>query len=373
MAGQLIPRGKNVWLIRVFLGRDPQTQKKLFDNRTFHGTKKDAERVMAEIVRERDLGEASLGTDKTTIAMLLDDLVVDYRVNGKRVDWCELVVRTHLKPFFGNVMASKLTTDLVKRYMAVRQEKGIANGTVNRELALLRRSFNLARMTTPPKVAKVPFIPTLEENNVRKGFFEDAQYHALMEALPDYLRPVLAFAYYTGCRRGEILSLQWSQVDLDHRIVRLEPGTTKNDEARIIPLVADVLLTLKQQKETRDALYPNCEWVFAREGQPIRSFKTAWAGACVRTGLVDSGGEPAKLFHDLRRTGVRNLVRAGVPEVVSMRISGHKTRAVFDRYNIVSETDLTDAAEKLDRHLRQRRSKDANPTPPTPPDDDQTE
>ena len=151
---------------------------------------------------------------------------------------------------------------------------------------------------------QVPFIPTLEENNVRKGFFEDAQYHVLMEALPDYLRPVLAFAYYTGCRRGEILSLQWSQVDLDHRIVRLEPGTTKNDEARIIPLVTEVLLTLKQQKETRDALYPDCQWVFAREGQPIRSFKTAGAGACVRAGLVDSGGEPAKLFHDLRRTGV---------------------------------------------------------------------
>ncbi len=110
--------------------------------------------------------------------------------------------------------------------------------------------------------------------------------------------------------RGEILSLQWSQVDLDHRIVRLEPGTTKNDEARIIPLVADVLLTLKQQKETRDALYPDCERVFARESQPIRSFKTAWVGACVRAGLVDSGGEPAKLFHDLRRTGVRNFVRA---------------------------------------------------------------
>ena len=168
--------------------------------------------------------------------------------------------------------------------------------------------------------------------------------------------------------QGDSHSLQWSQVDLDHRIVRLEPGTTKNDESRIIPLVADVLLTLNQQKETRDALYPDREWVFAREGQPIRSFKTARAGAGVRSVLVDSGGEPAKLFHDLRRTGVRNLVRAGVPEVVSMRISGHKTRAVFDRYNIVSETDQTDAAEKLDRHLRQRRSKDVNPTPPTPPD-----
>lgn len=370
MAGQLIQRGKNIWLIRVFLGRDPQTQKKLFDNRTFHGTKKDAERVMAEIVRERDFGEAPLGTDKTTIADLLVDLVVDYRVNGKRVDWCELVVKTHLKPYFGNVPAAKLTTDLVKKYMATRQDKGIANATVNRELALLRRSFNLARMSTPPKVAKVPFIPTLEENNVRKGFFEDAQYYALLQALPDYLRPVLAFAYYSGCRRGEILSLQWSQVDLDHRIVRLEPGTTKNDEARIIPLVADLLSLLKAEKGARDTLYPECEWVFAREGQRIKSFKTAWANACTRAGLVDLAGEPSKLFHDLRRTGVRNLVRAGVPEAVSMRISGHKTRAVFDRYNIVSESDLTDAAEKLDKHLRKHRSKGKDETSPKPPEDE---
>lgn len=179
-------------------------------------------------------------------------------------------------------------------------------------------------------------------------------------SLADYLQPVLVFAYFTGCRRGEILGLQWPQVDLDHRIVRLEPGTTKNDEARIIPLVADLLRILKREKEARDALYPDCQWVFAREGQPIRSFKTAWAGACVRAGLVDSGGEPTKLFHDLRHPGVRNLVRAGVPEAVAMRISGHKTRAVFDRYNIVSESDLTDAAEKLDRHLNRSRDQDGS-------------
>ena len=189
--------------------------------------------------------------EKLTISVLLDDLVVDYRINGKRVDWCELVVRTHLKPFFGNVLAARLTTDLARKYIAARQTKGIANATVNRELALLRRSLNLGRMSTPPKVSKVPFIPKLEENNVRKGFFEDAQYRALLRELPEELRPVLSFAYYTGCRRGEILNLQWSQVDLTHKIVRLEPGTTKNDEARIIPLVSDLLTTLEEQKRAR--------------------------------------------------------------------------------------------------------------------------
>lgn len=344
-------------MVRAFLGRDPQTQKRLFQNKMIHGSKRDAEKALAEIVRERDFGPLIL-TEKLTISVLLDDLVADYRINGKRVDWCELVVRTHLKPFFGNVLAARLTTDLARKYIGARQTKGIANATVNRELALLRRSLNLGRMSTPPKVSKVPFIPKLEENNVRKGFFEDAQYRALLRELPEELKPVLSFAYYTGCRRGEILNLQWSQVDLTHKIVRLEPGTTKNDEARIIPLVSDLLTALGEQKRARDAQHPNCDWVFSREGEQIRSFKAAWAAACVRAGLVDSDGEPTKLFHDLRRTGVRNLVRAGVPEAVAMRISGHKTRAIFDRYNIVSETDLTDAAEKLDQHIRRRRTHD---------------
>ncbi len=108
-----------------------------------------------------------------------------------------------------------MTTEHAKRYMAERQEAGRKNATVNRELSLLRRAFNLARRHTPPKVAAVPYIPALEENNVRKGFFEDEQYRTLLDKLPECVRPVLAFGYYTGARKGEILSLQWSQVDLD--------------------------------------------------------------------------------------------------------------------------------------------------------------
>lgn len=95
--------------------------------------------------------------------------------------------------------------------------------------------------------------------------------------------------------------------------MRLEAGTTKNDEARILPLVPEILEILAARKKLRETRYPQCSWAFFHEGEPIRSFKTAWYGACTRAGLVNEAGEPGKLFHDLRRAGVRNLVRAGSP------------------------------------------------------------
>jgi len=110
------------------------------------------------------------------------------------------------------------------------------------------------------------------------------------------------------------------------------------------------------QKHLRDERWPGCPWVFFRRGKPIRSIRDAWDAACTATGLVDANGDNLRLFHDLRRTGVRNLIRAGVPERVAMTISGHKTRSVFDRYNIVSERDLHEAAEKLNRYIRESSS-----------------
>ena len=185
----------------------------------------------------------------------------------------------------------------------------------------------------------------------------------MREELPDYLRPVLTFGYYTGCRKGEILALKWIQVDLSEHVVRLEPGTTKNEEARTIPLDGDLCETLKFQRQVRDECYPNCPWVFFRDGERIRNdFRGPWSAAAklaaTRSETPVSSlwdferQQPAKLFHDLRRTGIRNLVRAGVPERIAMLISGHKSRSVFDRYNIVNERDIRDAGRKLTEYLR---------------------
>jgi integrase len=210
---------------------------------------------------------------------------------------------------------------------------------------------NLGKEATPPKVNRVPRIPNLEENNVRKGFFEYDQFNKLRTELPEHLRPVITFGYFTGCRKGEILSLRWPQVDLSRRVVRLEPGETKNDEARTVPLMGELYEMLVLQKQIRDQRWPGCEWVFFRYGKRITDFRGAWAEASKRAGVVDQDGNPERLFHDLRRTAVRNMVRAGIPERVAMAISGHKTRSVFDRYDIVSERDIREAAWKLESYV----------------------
>jgi integrase len=360
MAGQIIPRGERTWLVRVYLGRDPRTAKRLYDNQTIHGTKKDAQTYLNGALRDRDLGVFT-DRSRTLVGVLLDGLLADYRTNGKSLAWAEIVVRVHLRPFFGVMKAAALGTDQINAYIEARHKpaarpvgnKGTravppaSNATINRELALLRRAFNLGKMATPPKVASVPSIPVLKENNARKGFFEDKAFLAVRSKLPEEIQAVVTFAYYTGCRKGEILGLRWPQIDLAERLVRLEPGETKNDEGRTIFLAPELHATLTAQKAIRDRYFPECNWVFSRAGRPIRDFRGAWLAACKHADLLGENGEPDKLFHDLRRTGVRNLVRAGVPERVAMMISGHKTRAVFDRYNIVSETDLKDAARRL--------------------------
>jgi integrase len=156
--------------------------------------------------------------------------------------------------------------------------------------------------------------------------------------------------------------MQWSQVDLLERVIRLEPGTTKNKEGRTIPLAQDVIEVLSMQRELRDRYYPRCPWVFFRHdsGKRLADFRGAWEGASKRAGLWDAATERStRLLHDLRRTGVRNLIRAGVPERVAMAISGHKSRSVFDRYNIVSESDLKAAANRLEGYFAEHRRKAA--------------
>jgi integrase len=197
------------------------------------------------------------------------------------------------------------------------------------------------------KITSKPYIPMLQENNVRTGFFEHGEYLAVRKALPPFLQPVATFGYATGWRIAEILTLQWRQVNLDAAEVRLDPGTTKSGDGRVIYLDGELLDTMREQRTSVLNLQREwgeiIPWVFINPatGDRIRNFRKSWDQACKAAGLT------GRLFHDFRRTAVRNMVRSGVPEVVAMRISGHKTRSIFDRYNIVSEQDLREAARRI--------------------------
>jgi integrase len=184
----------------------------------------------------------------------------------------------------------------------------------------------------------------LTENNTRQGFFERPDLEAVVAALPAYLQDFTRFAYLTGWRKGEIISLRWSDVDRDAGAIRLRPEAAKTGRGRTVMLEGDLADLIDRRWEARllekDGNVRVAALVFHRDGEPVGDFRKAWATAC------QAAGVPDKLFHDLRRTAARNMVRAGVPERVAMAVTGHLTRSMFDRYNIVSEDDLRMAAQK---------------------------
>lgn len=271
------------------------------------------------------------------------DFVRDYEINLKRSVGKARKSVERLGAFFAGWRAVSITASDVRAYVEKRLAAGFANGSVNRELAALKRMLRLA--VDAGRLDRAPHIAMLREAPPRAGFFEAEQFRAVLRGLPEPVRPVALFAYETGWRYREVLGLQWRQVDLDRGCVRLDPGTTKSGEGRLAYLSPALLDALRARaaatrdlERRRGLVVPH---VFHRRGRQVRGFRRAWRSACNRAGA------PGMIFHDLRRTAVRNMVRAGVPERVAMQISGHKTRAVFERYNIVSDVDLMTAATKV--------------------------
>jgi len=351
--------------------------------------------------------------DRTTpipIGELYDDVERDYVVERRkslrdiRIRW-----RLHLARVFASVPAADLTTAQISTYIARRLEEKATPATVNRELAVLKRSYMLAIRNGRLKFAARPFIPMIRELNVRKGFVRDEQYAALARAaaaIGPWLRAMFELAFTYGWRVGELRALRVSNIDMVERTIGIEPGSTKNGDGRLVfmtqtvyqllgPLIAgkspddnvftrptrgktcsvcshaqltEIELALSSgatQQSVAEQFHIGQTAISRHNLSHARKAKTLLSVNNFRKSwklVTEAAGCPGLLFHDLRRSGVRNLVRAGVDPKVAMLITGHKTASVFQRYQIIDETDLKEATRMLDLAAA-LRGRPADPQP----------
>lgn len=296
----------------------------------------------------------------------------------------------HLGPYFGAMRAVSVSTASVEKYKQQRRQDGAAPATVNRELATLRRMFNLGKRSTPPRVFAAPYIRLFPENNARQGFVEQVAFERMAaEAATEglWLHTFLELGFTYGWRRGELINLRVRQVDLWNRTVRLDTGTTKNGEGREVAMTTEAAALLRACVEDKKPT----DYVFTRaDGKPVKDFRGAWRNMCVRAGTghwvcrkCDAALDAAKcecggarkyvglIPHDLRRSAAKALRRAGVPESVVMATGGWKTASMFRRYAIVSSADQRDAMALLELARQPQAEKPVSP--PFSPSDPKTE
>ena len=306
-------------------------------------------------LKERE-GRAATGqpilprADRIRYDEVAADLRRYYQTTGKRrIKEAETRLR-RLDKFFAGYRIAAIAPSTISAFVGSRQKQKAANATINRELATLRRMLRLAYREG--KLLRLPVFEMLKERAPREGFFERDQYEAVRRRLPPDLQVATAVAYTFGWRtQSEVLTLERRHLDLGAGTLRLDPGMTKNDDGRIVYLTPELKVLLAAQLERVEALQKRTGRIIlyllpyltgkVRLGQRRRDFRKAWTTACERAGVA------GRIRHDFRRTAVRNMVNAGVPERVAMKVTGHKTRSVFDRYHIVSPADLQDVARRL--------------------------
>jgi integrase len=299
--------------------------------------------------------------DRVTFADMATRLRDDFRMNKKHVPTLEARLG-HLIEAFGAMRLARLIPDDVARYVTARLGDGASNGTVNRELEVLARAFRLGSKLGLLNATLDVRGHRLAEAPPRQGFFEFEQFEAVRRELaqgarPRDARPDLAVAvtiYFTfGWRVDEVLTLETRQVRLDegdHGSLRLDAGSTKNGDGRLVYLTPETRQLLDEQRARVTTLEHQLGRVVPflfphltgrHRGERVQDFPKAWRSACQRAGC------PGLLRHDFRRTAARNMVNAGVPERIAMTVTGHRTRAMFDRYHIVSPGEQQEAARRI--------------------------
>jgi integrase len=301
----------------------------------------------------RRLGETATGkfnsleTERIRVNALLDLVVEDYDIR-KLASRPQLTVRLkhYLLPFFGHLRAAQVGSRQISAYIKQRQRAGAENSTINRELEHMRRAFRLGFEAEPQLVVKPLKVPRLPEDNVRENTVTQEQYTIVRNGLPEPYQTFFVCGYHLGTRLGELAKLQWSEVDLNRKEIVLKRYTTKIKEPRVLPIYGEMPHFLAMAKERRDRLYPTCPWVFNRKGRQFKFQHETWNSRMEKLGV------PGLHFHDLRRTAASNLIQAGYSEDEAMKITGHKTRKMFQRYHIIRRERIQEIGRGMDEYFR---------------------
>lgn len=348
-SGRIFKRGGIWWVAYYINGTERRESSK-------SANEPDAKRLLKNRMKQIHGGRyTGPEEERLTVSNLLDSLEKHLENKGAKA---LKQLQSHLKPvrrFFALDRALAVTPDRVQKYIDERRSDEKAPATVNREVEGLKQAFNIA--VKHGRLSRAPYFPMLREDNTRQGFFEHADFENFVAFLPEPVNDIAWFAYLSGWRRGEIVPLKWEAVDRAAREVRLR--TSKNGEGRVLPLDDQLWALIERRWLARTVEQPDkttkvSEFVFHRAGKPIVDFRKAWDAALAEAKIAP------KLFHDLRRTAVRNMVRAGVSQAVAMSISGHKTASMFQRYNVTSTTDRVEALRRTRAHLAAQTTTESN-------------
>jgi integrase len=241
----------------------------------------------------------------------------------------------HLDQFFAGWKVSAITQNGIRAFVEKRKKDGAEGATINRNVGLLQSMFRTARRSG--KLQTIPEFPEQQKvNPPRQGYCTPEQFALIRSHMPENLWSLLTLLYYTGVRVGEATKIMWSydgfpQVDLEKRQITLLGVQTKNGQPRVLPLTGGLVDMLKKRSQSDGPVFDST------------NFRKEFAAAKAKAKCSHV------LIHDFRRSAVSNLVSAGVSETDTMEISGHRSRTVFDRYNVRNTKRLHDAISKVEK------------------------
>lgn len=250
----------------------------------------------------------------------------------------------HLGKFFKLYDAHEIDNKLTNKYIKARLKEGGSITTIKVELAALNRALRLAQ--EDDKIASKPNIKIPNVDKVRKEFFTNDEYEAIVANLKGAYKAFVQIAYVIGCRRSELFHLKFKDLDFKNKLITFRD--TKNGTDRRAPMYGDISTILndarKEAIKKGRCVPDNYVWV-TKVNTPFQTLSTPWTKA------LEKAGCPDKTFHSLRKTACRNLINSGVPESTACKICGWKDRRSMERYDIKSVKDFDLFQDRYEQHL----------------------